>query len=55
MFNTGYPTAKFSWRDDSGASSDVLFSAVEDGLNVPFQFILAERGAHGEIYFGGAA
>lgn len=54
MYNTGYPTAKFTWTDNSGASGDVLFSAPE-GLNVPFGFIMAERGAPGEIYYGGAA
>lgn len=55
MYNAGYPTAKFTWDDQSGASSDVLFSTVTDGLNVPFGFILAERGKPGEIYFGAAA
>lgn len=55
MFNTGFPTSNFSWRDDSGASSDVLFSAPQDGLNVPFAFVMAERGTPGAIYFGGSA
>lgn len=55
MYNTGYPTANFTWTDNSGASSDVLFSADTDGLNVPFGFILAERGQPGAIYFGAAA
>lgn len=54
MFNTNYPTTKFTWRDNSGASTDVLFSAPDDGLNVPFFFVLAERGVPGQIYFGGA-
>lgn len=55
MYNTGYPTSNFSWRDDSGARSDVLFSAQQDGLNVPFAFIMAERGKPGAIYYGGAS
>lgn len=55
MYNDGYPAASFTWRDDSGASSDVLYSTDTDGLNVPFGFILAERGQPGTIYFGGAA
>lgn len=55
MYNAGYPTANFTWDDRSGATSDVLFSAVTDGLCVPFGFVLAERGVPGEIYFGGAA
>ena len=54
MYNSGYPVANFTWTDNSGATSDVLFSAPSDGLCVPFGFILAERGQPGEIYFGGA-
>jgi hypothetical protein len=54
MYNTGYPTNKFTWNDKSGASSDVLYSTDTDGLCVPFQFIMAERGEPGAIYFGGA-
>lgn len=54
MYKTGYPTTKFTWNDKSGASSEVLNSATSDGLNVPFGFIMAERGTPGAIYFGGA-
>lgn len=54
MYNTGYPVANINWAgDNSGASSDTLYSANTDGLNVPFSFILAERGKPGAIYFGG--
>lgn len=55
MYNSGYPTAKFSWKDNSGASTDVLFTNPVDGLCVPFAFLMAERGKPGEIYFGSAA
>ncbi len=55
MYNSGYPTTKFNWRDNSGASTDVLFSNPTDGLCVPFAFLMAERGKPGEIYFGSAA
>ena len=55
MFNLGDPTTNFDWLDDSTASTNVLFSAQTDGLNVPFFFVLAERGVPGQIYFGGAA
>lgn len=55
MYNTGFPTTNFDWRDISGAPAGALFSPQSDGLNVPFSFILAERGKPGEIYFGGAA
>lgn len=54
MYNRGYPATTFTWDDVSGASSNVLFSATTDGLNVPFGFVLAERGEPGAIYFGGA-
>ena len=56
MYNSGYPTANIKWQaDQSGANSTTLYSAAKDGLNVPFAFVLAERGVPGEIYFGGAA
>lgn len=55
MYNAGYPAAKFTWDDRSGANTETLFTTDTDGLCVPFQFILAERGVPGEIYFGGAA
>lgn len=55
MYNSGVPIAKFTWDDRSGASSDVLFSTDTDGLNVPFFFLLSERGVPGQIYFGGGA
>lgn len=55
MYNGGFPTANFTWNDTSGASSDVLYALEEDGLCVPFQFILAERGEPGKIYYGAAA
>jgi hypothetical protein len=55
MYNAGYPAANFTWDDRSGASTEVLFSTVTDGLCVPFGFTLAERGTPGEIYFGAAA
>ena len=55
MYNSGYPTTRFSIKDDSGASSNILFSAPNDGLNVPFAFLLAERGQPGAIYYGSAA
>ena len=54
MYNAGYPTNTFTWQDNSGASSAVLYSAATDGLNVPFGFIMSERGTPGAIYFGGA-
>jgi hypothetical protein len=55
MYNSGYPTTNFEWRDDSGASTAVLFAAPTEGLNVPFFFLMAERGVPGEIYYGGGA
>jgi hypothetical protein len=55
MYNTGYPFARFTWDDQSGASTDTLYSADDDGLNVPVFFVLAERGTPGAIYFGGAS
>lgn len=55
MFNNGYPTSRFTWKDNSGGSTDVLFSAPDSGLNVPFAFLMAERGVPGAIYFGGSA
>lgn len=55
MYDNGYPTANFQRVDNSGASSDVLFSQPSDGLCVPFAFIMAERGEPGRIYGGGAA
>lgn len=54
MYNIGYPTNKFTRDDRSGASSATLFSAVSDGLCVPFGFIMAERGEPGAIHFGAA-
>lgn len=55
MFTGGFPTATFTIDDQSGASTDVLYAVEDDGLNVPFQFILAERGEPGRIYYGAAA
>lgn len=55
MFNSGFPTATFNWFDNSGAGTNTLFAVAEDGLNVPFQFIMAERGEPGVIYYGAAA
>jgi hypothetical protein len=55
MFNTGYPTTNFAWRDDSGAATGALLSAPTEGLNVPFFFVMSERGTPGEIYYGAGA
>jgi hypothetical protein len=55
MFNSGYPTTTLSIKDTSGASTDDLFTPATEGLNVPFGFVMAERGQPGAIYFGGAA
>jgi hypothetical protein len=55
MFNSGFPTTTLSLNDASGASTDVLFTPATEGLNVPFFFLMAERGIPGNIYFGGSA
>jgi len=54
-YTGGFPTANFSITDDSGASTEVLYAVEDDGLNVPFQFIMAERGEPGRIYYGAGA
>ena len=53
MYNKGFPVAKFTYNDQSGAQTN-LFTPDSDGLCVPFFFTLAERGEPGKIYFGGA-
>lgn len=55
MYTGGFPTATFTIDDISGASTDVLYAVEDDGLNVPFQFIMSERGEPGRIYYGAAA
>jgi hypothetical protein len=55
MYNNGLPIANYEVQDLSGASAAALATAPDNGLYVPFQFIMAERGVPGKIYFGAAA
>ena len=55
MFDGGFPTSRFSITDGSAQTTDTLYAVEDAGLCVPFQFILAERGEPGKIYYGAAA